>query len=88
MDDREHFLVRGWMRAHALFGDVAPRAGGSLIVSDSHRLVHKYFTDTAGDVILLHPLLLHVATSNNGDEPRFLLSGAIDLPSMWSPRAS
>jgi hypothetical protein len=41
-------------------------------------------TGKAGDVILLHPLVLHVATANNGDTPRFLLSGAIDLPSMWA----
>lgn len=129
------------VRTHALFGDVTPRAGGTLIVSGSHRLVHKYFKDhsppigtrgavfrkllrghpyigdlhtegtaderiarfmaraeehdgiplqvventgTAGDVILLHPLVLHVATSNNGERPRFLLSGGIDLPSMWT----
>jgi hypothetical protein len=128
------------VRTHALFGDVAPRAGGSLIVSGSHRLIHKYFSDhppppgargatyrkllqghpylrdlhtegdagdraarfmdrveehdgiplqvventgAAGDVILLHPLVLHVATGNTGDAPRFLLSGGIDLPSMW-----
>jgi ectoine hydroxylase-related dioxygenase (phytanoyl-CoA dioxygenase family) len=128
------------IRIHALFGDVAPRAGGTLIVSGSHRLAHKYFMDhpppagsrgadyrkllqghpyirnlhtggdagarvarfvdraedhdgivlqvmentgSAGDVLLLHPLLLHVATSNNGREPRFLLSGGVDLPSMW-----
>ena len=42
----------------------------------------------AGDVMLLHPLLLHVATSNNGDAPRFLLSGGIDLPSMWPQLAT
>ena len=128
------------IRTHALFGDVGPRAGGTLIVSGSHRLVHKYFKDnppapgtrgaeyrkllhahpyigdlhsegdaeervarfierveehdgvslqvventgTAGDVILLHPLVLHVATPNTSDAPRFLLSGSVDLPSMW-----
>ncbi len=116
------------------------RAGGTLIISASHRLVHKHFTDnppppgargadyrkllfrhpyvrdlhtkgdaveraarfmdcaedhdgiplqvventgTAGDVILLHPLVLHVATSKNGNTPRFLLSGGVDVPSMW-----
>ena len=131
------------VRTHALLGDVAPRAGGTLIISGSHRLVHKHFRDspprpgtrgadfrklllshpyirdlhtegdaaeraarfmgraedhdgialqvventgTAGDVLLLHPLLLHVATSNNGSAPRFLLSGGVDVPSMWGPR--
>ena len=129
------------VRTHALFGDVGPRCGGTLIVSGSHRLVHKWFKDTpappgargadmrkllqghpyirdlhtegdiearalrfmdraedvdgiplqvventgaAGDVILLHPLVLHVATTNTGREPRFLLSGGVDLPAMWA----
>ena len=129
------------LRTHALLGDVAPRAGGTLIVSGSHRLVHKYFKDNppppgargadyrrllqghpyfhdlhtegdadervvrfmdhveehdgtplqvventgaAGDVIVLHPLVLHVATSNTSNAPRFLLSGGVDLPSMWT----
>lgn len=34
-------------------------------------------TGAAGDVILLHPLVLHVAARNTGAAPRFLLSGAI-----------
>jgi hypothetical protein len=37
----------------------------------------------AGDVILVHPLLLHAASVNAGRAPRFLLSGAIDFESMW-----
>ena len=37
----------------------------------------------AGDVILVHPLLLHVKSLNAGNAPRFLLSGAVDLDSMW-----
>jgi ectoine hydroxylase-related dioxygenase (phytanoyl-CoA dioxygenase family) len=150
-----HVPARGWhadanylsalsppagVRTHALFGDVAARAGGTLIVSGSHRLVHTYFKDNppppgargadyrqrlhghpyirdlhtagdtneraarfidraeehggislqvventgeAGDVILLHPLVLHVATPNASQAPRFLLSGGVDLPSMW-----
>jgi len=41
-------------------------------------------TGTAGDVILLHPLVLHVATPNTSDAPRFLLSAGVDLPSMWA----
>jgi hypothetical protein len=35
-------------------------------------------------VILLHPLVLHVATPNTSKAPRFLLSGGVDLPSMWT----
>ena len=34
-------------------------------------------TGAAGDVMLLHPLLMHVAARNTGTSPRFLLSGAI-----------
>jgi len=34
-------------------------------------------TGAAGDVMLLHPLTLHVAAPNNGAAPRFLLSGAV-----------
>jgi hypothetical protein len=123
------------VRLFALFGDVEPRAGGTLMVSGSHRLVYKWFKDhpappgthgaefrkrlrehsyihdlhkpgnrdervarfmervedadgiplqviettgSAGDVILIHPLVLHVAAPNNSREIRFLLSGGID----------
>jgi len=31
----------------------------------------------AGDVILVHPLVLHAATRNNSARPRFLLSGGV-----------
>ncbi len=34
-------------------------------------------TGAAGDVLLLHPLLLHVAAPNTGAAPRFLLSGGV-----------
>ena len=34
-------------------------------------------TGAAGDVILVHPLSLHVAAPNNGSAPRFLLSGGV-----------
>jgi ectoine hydroxylase-related dioxygenase (phytanoyl-CoA dioxygenase family) len=118
------------LKVHAMFGDVAPRSGGMLIVSGSHRLVHRWFlehparhgarsaelrksvlshpylhdlctsgndparserflrveevdgiplqvlenTATAGDVILMHPLLLHAPPAAHlGDAPRFLL---------------
>jgi hypothetical protein len=129
----------GGVKTHALFGDIAPRGGGTQIVSGSHRLVHAWFkenppppgargaelrkllqahpyirdlhakgdrreriarfmeraecvdgvplqvienTGQAGDVILLHPLVLHVAAPNTSAEPRFLLSGGVTTD-MW-----
>ena len=44
-------------------------------------------TGTAGDVVLLHPLTLHVAAPNNGVTPRFLLSGGVttDMHGWASP---
>jgi hypothetical protein len=36
-------------------------------------------TGAAGDVILLHPLMLHVAAPNTGAQPRFLLSGGVTI---------
>ena len=113
------------VQIHALFGEVAPRCGATLILSGSHRLVHRWFQENppppearsaelrrslqrhpyirdlhadgdreartqrimgqaevvegiplqvienagaAGDVLLLHPLTLHVAALN--PEPR------------------
>ena len=122
------------VQTHALFGDILPRGGATLILSGSHRLIHDWFRQNppppaarsaelrkllrehpyirdlhaegdraariarfmdqaeevdgvplrvienagaAGDVILLHPLLLHVAARNAGAAPRFLLSGGV-----------
>jgi ectoine hydroxylase-related dioxygenase (phytanoyl-CoA dioxygenase family) len=125
------------VKVHAMFGDVAPRAGGMMIVSGSHRLVRRWFVDhppragargaelrksvlrhpylrelctdgepaarierfhdrveevdgiplqvlentaTAGDVILMHPLLLHAPPAAHlGASPRFLLNKDIFL---------
>lgn len=129
----------GGVKTFALFGDVEPRGGGTLVVSGSHRLVHDWFqkrppppgarsaehrrllrahpfvrdlhitgsveervarfmaraetidgvslrvvetVGAAGDVFLLHPLVLHVAASNNAAQPRFLLSGGVTTD-MW-----
>jgi hypothetical protein len=33
------------VKVHAMFGDVAPRCGGMLIISGSHRLVHRWFLE-------------------------------------------
>jgi len=39
-------------------------------------------TGEAGDIILLHPLVLHVAAPNTAAAPRFLLSGGVTTD-MW-----
>jgi hypothetical protein len=122
------------LKVHAMFGDVAPWAGGMTIVAGSHRVVSDYIgreppqpdesaaavrkrvmrshpwlealetktpgdapsritrffdndedvfgvrvrvvelTADAGDVILMHPLLLHTRPTNAGRYPRFLLN--------------
>lgn len=125
------------VKVHAMLGDVASRSGGMMIISGSHRLVHRWFLDhppragarapelrasihrhpylrdlctpgdtaarierfherieatdgiplqvlentaTAGDVILMHPLLLHAPpTTHLGSRPRFLLNKDIYL---------
>ena len=36
-------------------------------------------TGAAGDVILMHPLTLHVAAPNAGQAPRFMLSGGVTV---------
>jgi hypothetical protein len=138
-----HYASALWptngVKTLAVFGDVEPRGGGTLIVSGSHRLIHAWFqanppvpgahgfdlrrelrkqpyirelhragepgdraarfmdrteeaggiplrvvelTGHAGDVFLLHPLVLHVAASNNASVPRFLLSGGTTTD-MW-----
>jgi hypothetical protein len=130
--------IRG-VKTFALFGDIASRGGGTLMVSGSHRLVHRWFQESrpprgarsaqmrkllqmqpyvrdlhsegdarerierfmnrvedldgiplqvveaagsAGDVILVHPLVMHVAAPNNAAEPRFMVSGGITTD-MW-----
>lgn len=120
------------LKVHAMFGDVAPHAGGMTILTGSHRLVAQHFaanppppgargaqvrkslmrsyeylrdlgtdgepekriarffdreeevdgiplrvaelTATAGEVILMHPLMLHTRPTNAGAYPRFLLN--------------
>jgi hypothetical protein len=130
--------IRG-VKTFALLGDIAPRGGGTLMVSGSHRLVYKWFRENppspvarsaemrrllqkqpyvrdlhspgddgerierfmrcveevdgiplqvveaagdAGDVILAHPLLMHVASPNTAPQPRFMISGGITTD-MW-----
>jgi hypothetical protein len=127
------------VKTFALLGNVVPRGGATLLVSGSHRLVHRWFqqnppprrahsaamrslllsqpylrdlhragearqrierfmdgaedvggiplqiveaTGDAGDVILVHPLVMHVAATNNSPEPRFMLSGGVTTD-MW-----
>ncbi|MBO9575555.1 MAG: phytanoyl-CoA dioxygenase family protein [Sphingobium sp.] len=133
----------GGVKTFALLGDLDPRGGGTLFVSGSHRLVHRWFranppppeaksadmrkllmahpyirdlhrpgdpeqriacfmdraeydggiplqvveqTGSAGDVFLVHPLVMHVAAPNTTARPRFLLSGGITTDGWgWGP---
>lgn len=127
------------VKSFALLDTVTPRGGGTLFVSGSHRLVHRWFaqnppppgtrsadmrrrllahpyigalhtpgdpgeriarfmdqpenvdgiplqviehTGEAGNILLAHPLLMHVAAPNNSAQPRFLLSGGVTTD-MW-----
>ncbi len=103
---------------HAMLNDVAARCGGTNILSGSHRLVHRWFTEhppapgapgdrtlriarfheqveeidgiplqvventaAAGDLILMHSLLLHaVPAAHLGEQPRFVLSSGMHVP--------
>jgi hypothetical protein len=122
------------VKTFALFGNVVARGGATLLVSGSHRLVHRWFqqnpppraarsakmrallrsqaylrdlhtggdaderierfmrcveeengiplqvveaTGDAGDVFLVHPLVMHAAAANNSSAPRFMLSGGV-----------
>jgi hypothetical protein len=136
-------LPRG-VKTFALFGDIAPRGGGTLMVSGSHRLVYKWFqehppplaarsaqmrrllqkhpfvrdllrpgdngerierfmsgvededgsplqvieaTGDAGDVLLVHPLVMHAAAPNSAAEPRFMISGGVTTDMWgWQPK--
>ena len=43
-------------------------------------------TGNAGDVILVHPLVMHVAAPNNAAQPRFMMSGGVTTDSWgWKP---
>jgi len=81
-------LLRGhpYLRDLHRDGDAGERAARFVDQAEDHsgislRVVEN--TGRAGDVLLLHPLVLHVAAPNTSDAPRFLLSGGVDLPSMW-----
>jgi hypothetical protein len=135
-----HYLSALWpprgVKTFALVDDVVSLGGGTLLVSGSHRLIHRWLRDNppppgarsadmrrilkahhyirdlhgpgdaearigrfmdrverwddielfvfeqtgaAGDVLLVHPLLLHVASPNCAAAPRFMLSGGVTL---------
>ncbi len=65
------------VKVHAMLGDVEPRCGGMNIISGSHRLVHKWFTenpplpDARGAQLRMsvqrHPYLRDLCTDGDGD---------------------
>jgi hypothetical protein len=68
----------GGVKTFALLGDVAPRGGGTLAVSGSHRLLHRWFDDNPAPPdansaamrkrLLAHPYLRDLQTDGDADE--------------------
>lgn len=68
----------GGVKTFALFGDVAPRAGGTLIVSGSHRLVHGWLkanpppsgarSADMRKLLQLHPYIRDLHTDGDQEE--------------------
>jgi hypothetical protein len=81
-------LLQGHPYIHALHtdGDDRARVERFMAREDVDGIALQVFENTgaAGDVLIAHPLLLHVAAANTGASPRFLLSGGIDRPAMWA----
>lgn len=83
--------LRDRLRAH-------PYIDALLTYRDSERRIERFMrateddqgvplkvvelTGRAGDVILMHPLLMHAAAPNNNDEPRLMVSGGVTT-NMW-----
>jgi ectoine hydroxylase-related dioxygenase (phytanoyl-CoA dioxygenase family) len=87
LDYRKLLQEHPYIRDLHAEGDSGARVARFMDGPEEHDGIHLQVvenTGMAGDVMLLHPLLLHVASSNTGTQPRFLLSGGVDLPSMWA----
>jgi Phytanoyl-CoA dioxygenase (PhyH) len=84
-DLRRLLLAHPYLRDLHAEGDPAERAARFMERNEiwgGVRLRVIEQTGRAGDVLLAHPLLLHVAAPNNGAQPRFLLSGGVTRD-MW-----
>ena len=81
----DRFTTHGWVRLRGAFtaGEAAVRIERfheRVELVDGIPLQVLENTATAGDVILMHPLLLHAPpTANLGSTPRFLLNKDIYL---------
>lgn len=69
--------ARGWHIDAHYSSQLRPPKGVQVEAVDGIPLQVIEATGVAGDVILLHPLALHVAAPNNGTAPRFMLSGGV-----------
>ncbi|HVY89983.1 MAG TPA: phytanoyl-CoA dioxygenase family protein [Hyphomonadaceae bacterium] len=86
-DHRKSLLGHPYIRDLHAEGDTAERIARFIDRAETHDGVELQVVENvgqAGDVLLAHPLLFHVATPNVGNAPRFLLSGAMDHASMWA----
>lgn len=81
-------LLRGHPYIEALLGagdaaeDRIARFTSITIDEDGLSLRVVEATGSAGDVVLMHPLLLHAAAPNNNATPRLMISGGITT-NMW-----
>jgi len=85
-DHRKSLLGHAYIRDLHQAADAATRIARFMNRIERHDDIELQVvenTGSAGDVILAHPLLLHAASLNAGRAPRFLVSGGIDLDSMW-----
>src|SRR4051794_20760343 len=53
------------VKVHAMYGDVEPRSGGMNIISGSHRLVHRWFTEHPAESLHAHPYLRALCTAGD-----------------------
>lgn len=82
--------LRGLLRAHPYIDDLLSPGDGderaarfmSVELHDGVPLRVVELTGHAGDVLLMHPLLMHTAAANNRAEPRLMISGGITTD-MW-----
>jgi hypothetical protein len=79
-DMRKRLLAHPYIRDLHTSGDREARIARFLKTAEDAEGIPLQVVETvgqAGDVFLVHPLVMHVAAPNNAVQPRFLLSGGV-----------